>query len=89
VSDGTATAALTISVTVDAVPDQLSVPTGLAWDGTIPGKAKWGEVTNASSYSVQLKKDGINEGNPVAVSSGTECLDYTSVIEAAADHVIH
>jgi len=58
----------------------LAAPSGLEWDGTTPGKAKWDAVANASNYSVQLYKDDDEQGSAVSVSSGTE-HDFTSVIE--------
>ena len=61
---------------------KLSTPTGLAWDGTTPGKATWSAVANASSYTVQLLKDGVMSGSAVTGVTATE-YDYTSAIAAA------
>ena len=83
---GTATRA--ISVTVTAVPDTLDTPTGLAWDTTTPGKATWSEVTDVSSYSVQLYKDASAQGSAVSVAAGTLNHDFTSAIEAAGNGFI-
>lgn len=70
---------LQASKDVSIIP-KLSTPTGLTWDITTPGKAKWTAVTNASSYTVQLKKDGVDSG--AAVSASATEYDFTSVITA-------
>jgi len=61
---------------------QLPAPTGLSWDGTIPGKATWSAVTNASSYTVQLYKGGAGQGSAVTGVTDT-VYDFTSVITLA------
>jgi len=61
---------------------QLSMPTNLVWDDATPGKATWDAVTNASSYSVQLYKDGA-QYNAEFGSSATVTntyYDFTSLI---------
>lgn len=65
-------------------PPALEKPTDLAWDITIPGKATWGPVANASGYRVQLYKGGPSSplGAPVNVLSGAE-YDFTSAITTA------
>ena len=65
-------------------PPALEKPSILAWDSTIPGKATWGAVANASSYRVQLYKGVPSSqlGAPVNVLSGTE-HDFTSAITTA------
>lgn len=64
--------------TPPATTTQLDTPEGLAWDSATPGKATWGVVDNAFSYSVQLNKDG---GIYITVnSSGTE-YDFTDDIK--------
>lgn len=61
-------------------PPALATPTGLTWDSTTPGKAKWDEVTNASSYEVQLYEGPSSQvGSPIKFISDTE-YDFTSFI---------
>jgi len=50
-----------------------AAPTGLWWDGNI---AKWGAVTNASSYTVQLYKDDAESGSPQTATANQ--YDFTS-----------
>lgn len=60
----------------------LSTPTGLMWDSKEPGKAEWDKVDNdANGYLVQLKKDGIDVGTSVTVTSET-FYDFSAVIAA-------
>lgn len=63
--------------------ENLTAPTGLAWDTTIPGKATWSAVTGASSYSVQLYKGGTLETNKVGTPESTTDLffDFTDEID--------
>ncbi|HEX2944676.1 MAG TPA: Ig-like domain-containing protein, partial [Clostridia bacterium] len=63
-------------------PPQLTTPTGLAWDGTMPGKATWSTVSNAASYIVQLYKGGTAQGSPVTGVTATE-YDFTVTIASA------
>lgn len=67
---------LTLSKTINKV--QLTVPTGLAWDGTIPGKATWTASEHASGYVVQLYRDNAAQG--AAVNTTETFYDFTSVI---------
>jgi|GEM_PF-2036130 len=60
----------------------LDTPTGLSWDGTIPGKATWNAVTNAASYSVQLYKDGSAQGGAITGVTAAEYV-FTSAIASA------
>lgn len=64
----------------------LPAPTGLTWDSSVPGRAKWDAVPGVTEYSVQLYKDGEAVGDPVSVTEATEC-DFSAAIEAqeAAD----
>ncbi|KLU59000.1 N-acetylmuramoyl-L-alanine amidase LytC precursor [Peptococcaceae bacterium CEB3] len=62
---------------------QLTTPSGLSWDGNMPGKAEWNAVSNASGYSVQLKNGGTNQGSAVSVGAGTESYNFTTEIAAA------
>ncbi|HPL26856.1 MAG TPA: fibronectin type III domain-containing protein [Anaerolineae bacterium] len=80
----TTTAGHTASGTLYLAGDtsQLAVPSSLSWDTTIPGKATWVAVADASGYSVQLYKDGTALGSAVHVPTGTAC-DFTTAIEAA------
>ena len=71
-------------LSVRTPPPALAAPTGLAWDSTTPGKATWGAVTNAVSYSVQLYKGGTQQGIAISVPSGT-VYDFTAAIGAAGD----
>ncbi|HEX2925601.1 MAG TPA: S-layer homology domain-containing protein, partial [Ruminiclostridium sp.] len=64
---------------------KLGTPAGLAWDGTIPGKATWGTVSNASSYTIQLYKDGMAVGNPVTGITGTT-YDFTPAISVSGSY---
>ena len=75
-----ATVGTAYSYTSPAV--KLSAPTGLAWDGTTPGKATWSAVANVSSYTVQLLKDGVTSGSAVTGITVTE-YDFTSAIASA------
>jgi len=72
-------------LTYAAAATKLSTPASLAWDGTTPGKATWDTVSNASNYSVQLKKDGSDQGSAQSVASGTTYYDFTSAIQTAGD----
>jgi hypothetical protein len=69
-----------VSAILFTTKTKLSAPTGLAWDSTIPGKAKWNAVTNASSYSVRLYKNGNAQGSAISVAAGTLYYDFTSAI---------
>lgn len=62
----------TLNITIH--PAALAVPEGLALASTDPGKAtaRWGAVEHASSYSVQLYKNGVAQGQPVP-AEGTTC----------------
>ena len=77
--DNSGNNAVSVTVHVNAV---LSVPTGLVWDSSTPGKAKWNAVDHASAYDVQLYKGGTALGSPVSVSSGIE-YDFTADITAS------
>lgn len=61
----------------------LAIPTGLAWDDTTPGKAKWNTVANASAYRVQLFKNGTNQGGDANVDASVTDYDFTDIIAAA------
>ena len=69
----------------------LAVPSSLEWDNTAPGKATWGAVENAFSYSVQLYKDGEPQGAAVSVTGTscdftiTEAGSYTFTVKAVAE----
>lgn len=72
---------LTLPVTVTAASlTPLAAPTGLVWDTTTPGKAKWNAVTAAASYSVQLYKGGTAQGSAASVASDTLEHDFTADI---------
>ncbi|GAB6173359.1 hypothetical protein JCM15765_28370 [Paradesulfitobacterium aromaticivorans] len=75
----------TLQVTVIPAPAvPLATPSRLSWDITTPGKAEWSAVNNASSYSVQLIKDGSDLGSTVTVTTPSALTyDFTSAIEAA------
>ena len=73
---------VTLTAGYEFTTTPLAVPTGLSWDGTTPGKATWGAVANASSYSVQLYKDGGVQGSPVSGITATE-YNFASVIASA------
>ena len=81
-----ATPSLAMGVTLTAgyglSSTPLAAPTGLSWDGTTPGKATWGAVANASSYSVQLYKGGAVQSSPVSGITATE-YNFASVIASA------
>ncbi len=72
-------------VTVAPWAPKLSTPGSLAWDGTIPAKATWGEVENASSYAVQLYKNNIASDSPVTGINDT-FYDFTAAITAAGSY---
>ncbi len=57
------------------IPQKLSTPTGLTWDGSV---AKWDAVENASGYSVQAYKEGKAVGD-AQIASGTSC-DFQRVL---------
>lgn len=75
----------TITATTYSDPSvqTLAAPTGLAWDSTIPGKAKWDSVAKASGYTVTLYKDGTP--GKTASTSSTE-YDFTSDITEAGSY---
>ncbi len=58
---------------------KLDVPTGLAWDSTVKGKATWGAVSNAVSYTVQMYKDGLAAGSAVTGITNTY-YDFSAMI---------
>lgn len=78
------------TVTINKGAVKLSAPTNLTWNSTTLGKATWGEVTNASGYSVQLYKDGTAHGDPVSVTGTehtfkiTEAGGYTFKVKATS-----
>ncbi len=80
---GGATASVEFKITI-----QLDTPTGLAWNGST---ATWTAVSNASSYSVQLYKDGTAEGSAVTTTDTsyaftiTEAGSYTFKVTAIGE----
>ncbi|MDD3334240.1 MAG: putative Ig domain-containing protein [Eubacteriales bacterium] len=79
---------------------KLDTPTGLVWDATLSGNAKWNAVTNATGYSVQLYKSDaaqvwIAQGAAVPViateynftSAITEAGRYAFAVTAVGDSV--
>ena len=76
------TVSLSFMVNATSSPVRLTTPTGLVWGGTVPGKAKWTAVPNASSYTVWLYKGGSAQGGPVTSVTDPE-YDFTSVIASA------
>ena len=70
------------SITVNPAITPLDSPANPLWDTTTPGtvKAKWNAVTGASSYNVQLYKDGVEQGSAVSVAAGTVEYDFTGDI---------
>ena len=68
-------------IVISNIKIKLSTPGSLAWDGTVPGKAVWNPVVNASSYTVQLYKDGVIYGTASSVS--TPYCDFSSAIASA------
>ncbi len=81
--DRPCTEAVKLEVTTPpATATQLAAPTGLDWDDLTPGKAKWDAVANASSYSVQLYKDGVAHLDAVTGITAAE-YDFTAAITAA------
>ncbi|MGE4214171.1 MAG: InlB B-repeat-containing protein [Anaerotignaceae bacterium] len=71
----------TFTTTV-APPTKLSTITGLAWGTVNKAKAIWDEESSASSYSIQLYKDGAASGSEVTGIT-TPYYDFTSVITDA------
>lgn len=61
---------------------RLPAPTGLAWDGAMPGKASWSAVSDAVGYSAQLYRNGAAQGDVVTGVTVT-AYDFTSVIASA------
>lgn len=70
-------------LTLPEPPAVLATPTGLAWDTSIPGKAKWGAVDNNNGYTVQLYKNGTAQGIETVIAKNTVEYDYTSTITSA------
>ncbi|MDF2986321.1 MAG: metallophosphoesterase, partial [Eubacterium sp.] len=60
---------------------KLKTPQNLKWDAGIPGKAVWETVENASSYTVQLYRDGLESGSAVTGIADTS-YDFTQAITA-------
>ncbi|TWH57769.1 putative cell wall-binding protein [Desulfitobacterium sp. LBE] len=58
---------------------KLATPTGLIWDTTTLGKAKWTAVDNALTYTVRLYKDGAFKTASPPTITATE-YDFTSAI---------
>ncbi len=58
---------------------KLNAPTGLVWDSAVKGKAIWGAVSNAASYTVQLYKDGLAAGSAVTGITNTN-YDFSARI---------
>lgn len=58
---------------------KLNAPTGLAWDSESRGKAIWGAVSNAVSYTVQMYKDGLAAGSAVTGITNTY-YDFSAII---------
>lgn len=63
-----------------SAPVQLSAPTNLSWNGA--GKATWSASANASSYTVQLYKDGVAYGSPKTGIIGTSYNFASAIIES-------
>ncbi len=60
------------------LPTQLDAPTGLAWgSGTAAKTASWSAASNASSYLVQLYKDGTAAANKIDVESSASALSHS------------
>ena len=57
----------------------LSAPQNIQWGSDTPGKAtaRWDAVTNVSSYSVRLYKDGQPHGNSVSVTGTSQTFTIT------------
>lgn len=75
-------AGVTLTAGYESSSTPLATPTGLAWDGTTPGKATWNSVSSASSYSVQLYKGGAVQGDPINSGTATE-YNFASIIATA------
>ncbi len=81
---GGATASVSFTITAA----QIDTPKGLAWSDST---AIWDSVSNASSYSVQLYKDGTAEGSVVTTNSTsytfniTEAGSYTFKVTAIGE----
>jgi hypothetical protein len=67
-------------------PVQLAAPADPEWDGATPGKAMWDAVASASSYTLQLYKNGAAQGSAVTGVTDTE-YDFTSDIVTAGTGV--
>ena len=80
-STGSDSQALSITINAASLPE-LSTPSGLAWDGSVPGKATWTAVSNVTSYTVQLYKGGTAQGSAVTGITATE-YNFTSAIASA------
>ncbi|MGI6109996.1 MAG: DUF6273 domain-containing protein [Eubacteriaceae bacterium] len=65
------------------VTEPVSAPTNLSWNGT--GTATWNASANASSYTVQLYKDGTAYGTPKTVNTGTS-YDFASDITESGSY---
>ena len=64
-----------LSITVN--PGKLAAPEKLGWNSENPGTATWETVSNATSYTVQLYKDGVAEGNAVTTSAASYSFTIT------------
>lgn len=64
--------------------NELAAPEGLSWDG---GTAKWNAVTDATGYSVQLYKNGTEDGNKVGspVSATGTSHDFSATFQSEGD----
>lgn len=64
--------------------NELAAPEGLSWDGDT---AKWNAVTDATGYSVQLYKNGTEDGNKVGspVSATGTSHDFSATFQSEGD----
>ncbi len=80
-------------VNIEPWTTKLETPGTLAWDTTTPAKAAWGTVEYASSYTVQLYKDGSAHSTRAGITNTyydftaaiTETGAYTFTVQAIGD----
>lgn len=76
-------ASISASSNNNVVATPLSQVTGVVLSGS--GVASWNNVSNESSYDVQLYKDGVAEGSAVNVSADVLTYDFLSTMRTSGE----
>jgi hypothetical protein len=84
VGDKATTFAVTIVID-ESSQKKLDTPNNLTWDTTLPAKAVWSAVTNASGYTVQLYQAGSAYGDAVT-GVADNVYDFTPSIKSTGTY---